>query len=371
MIDLRKLGWKCGKYKSGKDNAITDVPGVSVGHSTIITGEGELIPGKGPVRTGVTVIFPHDKNCFMEKTSAGVFVANGFGKATGIPQILETGVIETPIAITNTLNVGLVFDALVNHAISENPEIGIKTGSVSPIVTECFDGYLNDIQGRHVKEFHVLNAIKEAKKGISFGQGNIGAGTGMQVFKLKSGVGMASRQVPKVKKDSEKTYHVGALVVPNFGQFNDFLFYGMEMSSILDEKKYLPKHQDRTEVKLEGGSIIVVLATDLPLSSRQLNRISHRGALGITHTGSTLNHGSGDFIITFSSQNKVSHKNKNSFLEKTILNDNSPVMTDVFKIAVEVVQEAIYNAILSAETMVGRDNNVRIALDHSDLPEPP
>lgn len=371
MIDLRKLGWKCGKYKLGRQNAITDVPGVSVGHSTIITGKGKLIPGKGPVRTGVTVILPHNENCFTEKVPAGVFVANGFGKATGISQILETGVIETPIAITNTLNVGLVFDALVSNAISENPEIGVKTGSVSPIVTECFDGYLNDIQGRHVKEKHVLDAINRAKKGSSVEQGNIGAGTGLQVFELKSGIGMASRQIPEVKKSVEKTYHIGALVVPNFGRFNDFQFYGVEMDSLLNQKKYLPEYKNSNENKIEGGSIIVILATDLPLNSRQLNRIAHRGALGITSTGSTLNHGSGDFVFAFSTQNRVLHKNKDIFLKKTVLNDNSPVLNGVFKIAIETVQEAIYNAILSAENMVGRDDNIRIALDSSDLPEPP
>jgi D-aminopeptidase len=269
------------------------------------------------------------------------------------------------------LNVGLVFDALVSNAISENPEIGVKTGSVSPIVTECFDGYLNDIQGRHVKEKHVLDAINKAKMGSSVEQGNIGAGTGMQVFELKSGIGMASRQIPEIKKSVEETYHIGALVVPNFGRFNDFQFYGIEMVSLLNKKKYLPKHKSSNENKIEGGSIIVILATDLPLNSRQLNRIAYRGALGITRTGSTLNHGSGDFIIAFSTQNRVLHKNKDIFLKKTVLNDNSPVLNDVFKIAIEAVQEAIYNAILSAETMVGRDDNIRIALDSSDLPEPP
>jgi D-aminopeptidase len=157
MIYLRDLGWTCGSYEPGRKNAITDVPGVLIGHKTIIKDEGALIPGKGPIRTGVTMILPHERDIFREKVPAGVFVANGYGKATGISQILETGCIETPIAITNTLNVGLVFDALISHSIRNNPEIGIKTGSVSPIVTECFDGYLNDIQGRHVKESHVLH----------------------------------------------------------------------------------------------------------------------------------------------------------------------------------------------------------------------
>ncbi len=369
MINLRELGWTCGFYEPGKQNSITDVPGVLVGHSTLIEGEGQLEPGKGPIRTGITVIHPHDDNIFREKVPAGVFVANGFGKATGIPQILETGCIETPIAITNTLNVGLVFDALVSHAISENPEIGIETGSVSPVVTECFDGYLNDIQGRHVKESHVFEAIRKAKSSQRLMQGNIGAGTGMQVFELKSGVGTASRQVPKDKFNSNEEYIIGTLVIPNFGRFNDFSFYGTEMASILEKLKYIPKG-DEWVTKLGGGSIIVIIATNLPLSNHQLNRLAHRGALGIARTGSILSHHSGDFVIAFSTKNRIFHENKEPFKDERLLNENSPVLSDIFRMTIDSVQEAIYNAMLAAETMVGRDNNIRVSLDLNDLPNP-
>lgn len=369
MINLRNLGWSCGRYEPGHENAITDIPGVKVGHKTIIKGEGDLIPGEGPIRTGVTTILPHGGNIFKEKVPAGVFVANGYGKATCIPQILETGVIETPIAITNTLNVGLAFNALISNAISENPEIGVKTGSVAPIVTECFDGYLNDIQGRHVKEQHVIEAINQAKSsGVE--QGNVGAGTGMQVFELKSGVGTASRLVPNERIGSDDVYHIGALVTPNFGRFKDFNFYGTEMASILDQKKYLPKADDEWVAKLGGGSIIVVIATDLPLNGRQLNRLAHRGALGIARTGSILSHTSGDFVITFSTQNKVLHGNKDPFLKEWLLNEYSPLLSDIYRITIDLVQEAIYNAMLAAETMVGRDNNIRVSLDLADLPIP-
>ena len=368
MIDLRTLGWKCGSYEPGQKNAITDIPGVKVGHKTIIKEEGDLIPGEGPIRTGVTTILPHNGNVFKEKVPAGVFVANGYGKATGITQILETGVIETPIAITNTLNVGLVFDALVSHAIAENPEIGIKTGSVAPIVVECFDGYLNDIQGRHVKEKHVIEAINQAKSS-KVQQGNVGAGTGMQVFELKSGVGSASRIVPNERIGSEDVYHIGALVVPNFGRFKDFNFYGTEMVSILDQKKYLPKANENWVAKLGGGSIIVILATDLPLNSRQLNRLAHRGALGIARTGSILSHTSGDFVIAFSTQNKVIQGYKELFLpQKRLINESSSILSSIYRLTIDLVQEAIYNAILAAKTMVGRDNNIRVALDPDDLP---
>ncbi|MHA2244369.1 MAG: DmpA family aminopeptidase [Candidatus Hodarchaeales archaeon] len=365
------MGWLCGNYESGRKNAITDVPGVAVGHKTIIEGEGELVPGKGPIRTGVTMILPHGGNVFREKVPTGVFVANGYGKATGIPQIFETGCIETPIAITNTLNVGIVFNAMISHAISENPEIGIKTGSVAPIVTECFDGYLNDIQGRHVRESHVIEAIAKAKVSTGAKQGNIGAGTGMQVFELKSGVGTASRQVPRERYGIKEVYHVGTIVIPNFGRFKDFRFYGNEMASILEKQKYLPKGDDEWVVKLGGGSIIAIIATDLPLNSRQLNRLAHRGALGITRTGSILTHTSGDFVIAFSTQNKIIHDNKEPFLHKTLLNENSLLLSDIFRMTIDSVQEAIYNAMFAAETMVGRDNHTRIALDPNNLPRSP
>ncbi|MFW9903002.1 MAG: P1 family peptidase [Candidatus Thorarchaeota archaeon] len=367
MINLRNLGWSCGSYEPGKKNAITDVPGVKIGHKTIIEGKGDLIPGSGPIRTGVTMILPHNGNIFKEKVPAGVFVANGYGKATGIAQILETGVIETPIAITNTLNVGLVFDALISHAITETPEIGIKTGSVAPIVAECFDGYLNDIQGRHVKEKHVIEAIKQAKSS-KVEQGNVGAGTGMQVFELKSGVGTASRIIPNERIDGDNVYQIGALVVPNYGRFRDFIFYGTEMMSVLDRKKYLPKADEKWIAKLGGGSIIVVIATNLPFNSRQLNRLAHRGALGIARTGSILSHASGDFIIAFSTENKVTHENKDPFLlQKKLTNESSSVLSDIYRITIDLVQEAIYNAMLTAKTMVGRDNNIRVALDPNDL----
>ena len=368
MINLRELGWPCGFYEPGKYNSITDVPGVSVGHSTLIEGEGKLKPGKGPIRTGVTVIRPHEGNIYREKVPAGVFVANGFGKATGIPQILETGCIETPIAITNTLNVGLVFDALISNAISENPEIGITTGSVAPIVTECFDGYLNDVQGRHVREPHVLEAISKANSSTKVEQGNIGAGTGMQVFELKSGVGTASRQVPRDKHDSNEDFTIGTLVIPNFGRFKDFSFYGTEMASILEEQKYIP-NRDGWVTKLGGGSIIVIIATNLPLNNHQLNRLAHRGALGIARTGSILSHHSGDFIIAFSTKNRVTHGNKEPFKSGTLLNENSPILSDIFRMTIDSVQEAIYNAMLAAETMEGRDNHIRVSIDPHDLPK--
>ena len=370
MINLRDLGWSCGKYETGEKNAITDVPEVSVGHITLIEGNGYLVPGKGPIRTGVTVILPHGGNIFREKVPAGVFVANGFGKTTGIPQILETRYLETPIALTTTLNVGIVYDALVSFAIRNSPEIGITTGSVNPVVTECFDGYLNDIQGRHVKETHVVEAITRAKPDKLL-QGNVGAGTGMQVFGLKSGIGTASRIIPREKIDTEEPYHIGTLVLPNFGEFQDFNFYGTEMASILDQEKYFPTGDEKWMTKAGGGSIIVVIATNLPLNGHQLSRLAYRGAFGIARTGSILSHRSGDFVVAFSTQNAFVHGTQDPLIKKLLINENSPVISDIFRATIDSVQEAIYNAMLAAETLVGRDNHIRVALDLKDLPKPP
>ncbi len=369
-MNLRDLGWNCGNYSTGKDNSITDVPGVSVGHHTIIEGEGKLIPGKGPIRTGVTVIKPHEGIIYNQKVPAGVFVANGYGKSTGIPQILELGWIETPIAITNTFNVGLVYDALISYSIETNPDIGINLASCCPIVTECNDGHLNDIQGRHVKQAHVLEVLRNLDSSKQIEQGCVGAGTGMTVFSLKSGVGTASRQLKINLGRYSGTYHVGVLSVPNYGSFQDFLFYGHEMSKVLDKKKYLrPSRKKANEQKKEGGSIIVIIATDIPFSHRQLNRLARRGAMGITRTGSIMSHSSGDFIFTFSTANLVDINSSETIREEITFMDSSLLLTDVYRMTIDVVQESIYNAMLHATTMEGRDNHVNVALDVDDLPK--
>ncbi|MBA7516091.1 Beta-peptidyl aminopeptidase BapA [subsurface metagenome] len=368
MVDLRELGYNCGKYPTGKNNAITDVSGVAVGHETIIKGEGKHIIGEGPIRTGVTVILPHEGNIYADKVVTGVHIVNAYGKSTGIPQIFEMGCIETPIAITNTLNVGLVFDALVSYSISRNLEDGITPSSISPIVTECNDGFLNDIQGRHVKESHVLKAIQNAKSATKIEQGCVGAGTGMRVFGLKSGIGTASRQLNVRQTKYQKTYHIGTLVVPNYGSLQDFQFYGTRMATILDKKKYFPKAKKKRKNKISGGSIIVIIATDLPLTHRQLNRLSRRGAFGIARTGSIIGHSSGDFLFAFSTSSRIEHNPKDLFKERLFLNENNLIISDIFRMTIDAVQEAIYNAMLSAETMVGRDDNVLVALDPDDLP---
>jgi D-aminopeptidase len=372
MVDFRKLGWNCGLFPPGKKNSITDIPGVSVGHYTLNIGEGKLIPGSGPIRTGISVILPHQGNIFNNKVRAGVFVANGFGKSTGISQIQELGCIETPIAVTNTLNVGLVYDALTEYMINENPEIGITASSVSPIVAECNDGYLNDIQGRHIKTKHVFEAIQNARLSQDVEEGTVGACTGFQVFQLKSGVGTASRVLNKEILNIEEDFHIGAIVFPNYGIYDDFLFYGHKMADILDENKYFPNGRKKPSIilrKKEDGSIIVILATDIPMTSRQLNRLSKRGIVGITRTGSTMGNGSGDFIFTFSTKNQINPEKGNDILHCDFLNDYSPLMELAFRAAGEVVQEAVYKGMIAASSVVGRDNHKIVGLDIEDLPK--
>ncbi|MBN2155355.1 MAG: P1 family peptidase [Candidatus Lokiarchaeota archaeon] len=370
MVELRSLGWNCGFLPTGKTNSIIDVPGVSIGHYTIIEGKGKLTPSKGPIRTGVTIVLPHQENLFKHKVRASVHVANGFGKSTGIPQIQELGCIESPIAITGTLNVGLVYDALVEYMIQESPQIGITTGSISPVVAECNDSYLNDIQGRHVKTDHVFQAIRDAKCTTQVEEGNIGACTGFQVFQLKSGMGTASRVLDKNLVNSNKDFHIGTVVFPNFGIFEDFLFYGYRMAETLDEKKYFPKGRikPKSSAKNVHGSIIVIIATDIPMESRQLNRLSKRGINGIIRTGSSISNTSGDFIFAFSTANQISMENREPIQTCDIVNDYSSLMEYAFRAVNEMIQEAIYKGMLAATTLVGRDDHTAIGLDINDLP---
>jgi D-aminopeptidase len=355
---LRENGIIIGDLLPGKNNHLLDVPGVRVGHTTIIDGEGKLMPGKGPIRTGVTTILPHTQNIFKTKVRGGSFVMNGFGKSTGLPQLRELGVIESPIAITNTLNVGLVWDALVEWLIQINEEIGITTGSVSPIVTECFDGYLNDIQGRHVKQEHVFQALKEAENRTNLQQGIVGAGTGMRVFGLKSGIGSASREIII---DNEK-FIVGVLSVPNFGKLERLMIKGVPLGKeIAKSPQFKNEMKNHLKVK-DKGSIITIVGTNAPLTHRQLNRIARRAVVGICRTGSYVGHSSGDFIITFSTANTVQHFPKETIINQQFIIDERKGLEPIFQATIEATEESIINALFTAQTMSGRDNNVLYSL---------
>jgi D-aminopeptidase len=352
---VREFGIKPGELEPGPFNAITDVAGVLVGQTTVWWGEGPLRPGHGPARTGVTVVLPHPGNIFQEKVPAAFHVINGFGKSIGGDQISELGTIETPIALTSTLAVGRVADALVTHAIRENPGIGITTSTVNPVVGECNDGWLNDIQGRHIREEDVLAAIDGATGG-PVAEGAVGAGTGMRSYGFKAGIGTSSRRTPP----DLGGWTVGVLVLANFGSVGQLLVDGVPVGRALERER------DREP---EKGSIVTIVATDAPLLDRGLGRLARRVALGLARTGSTGGHGSGEVAIAFSTAPalRVPHEPERPLLQREILADddrgNHPGQIDaLFQAVVEATEEAVLNSLFRAETVVGRDGHVSHAL---------
>jgi len=352
----RELGLRIGEMPSGAHNAITDVPGVRVGHTTLINGNGPLHPGQGPVRTGVTIILPHSDNLFRQKVPGAVHTINGFGKACGFEEVRELGVIEAPLALTNTLNVGLVADALVQHAIRQSPEIGVRTHSVNVVVGECNDGYLNDMQGRHVRAEHVWAAIDTADSG-PVPEGAVGAGTGTSCFGWKGGVGTASRVVPATAGG----FAVGALVQSNFGRPRDLTVLGVPLG------RYLQPPDGEQRPIQEMGSIMIVLATDAPLDARQLQRVCVRATVGLARTGSHHMHGSGDFVVAFSTATRIEHEPASLTTRRIALADERQAMAGLFPAVAECVEEAILDSLCCAETMVGRDGNTRYALPGEEV----
>lgn len=340
----RELGIEIGSLQTGLWNAITDVPGVRVGHVTLVEGTGRLEPGKGPIRTGVTAIVPHSGNLFRERVTATAHIINGYGKSLGFPQLLELGELESPILLTNTLNVWSVADAVVDHIVKQNP--GVM--SVNPVVGECNDSYLNDILGRHVKATHVLEAIENADSG-AMAQGNVGAGTGMSGFGWKGGVGTASRIVSVLDRDCA----VGTLVITNTGSPADLRVDGVPVGRWL---------QPSSEQQSPAGSIMIVIATDAAFDVRQLGRLARRASFGLARMGAIASHGSGDFVIAFStaSLQELPHWQQH-FRESDI--------TLFFRAAVEAVEEAILDSLLCAETMEGRDGHVRYAIPTGEMAE--
>jgi D-aminopeptidase len=299
------------------------------------------------------VILPHDGSLFRQKVRAAVHTINGFGKVFGFEQVRELGVIESPIALTNTLNVGLVADALIEHALGQDPEIGISTaGTVNVVVGETNDGYLNDIQGRHVRAEHVQAAIDSASSGPVV-EGAVGAGTGTICFGWKGGIGTASRVLP----EEGGAYTVGALVQSNFGRPGDFVVCGVPVGRGL-------KPPPRTRPALAGkeGSIMVVLATDAPLDARQLGRLCVRAGTGLARTGSYYGHGSGDFVIAFSTAVRLDHAPPALEVMQPGVVDEGKAMFWLFPAVVESVEEAVLNSLFCAETMTGRDGHTIHAL---------
>ncbi len=365
----REAGIVIGTMPPGKYNAITDVPGVAVGHVTLVSGDGPLSPGHGPVRTGVTAILPHQGNLFRRKAPAAVDVINGFGKSTGLAQIAELGNIETPILLTNTLSVGCVWDAVVTYMIAGNPDIGIGTvGTVNPVVGECNDGYLNDIQGRHVKEEHVLAALASAATG-PVAEGCVGAGTGMSAFGWKGGIGTASRVLPEEYGD----FVVGVLLLANFGRREDLVIDGVPVGR--DLKDWTPPPEPAPpdagtggavpsgeQFDLDIGSVMVILGTDAPLTDRQLGRLARRVGMGLARTGSIAGHGSGDFVIAFANSCLQPLDFETVTYRETRVAEEGRGMGALFQATIEATEEAVVSALFAAETTEGRDGHVRYGL---------
>ena len=323
----RDMGLEIGLFRTGKWNAITDVAGVTVGHETIIENDS--------VRTGVTVIIPHEGNLYQEKVMAAVHVTNGYGKAVGFTQIEELGTIETPIALTNTLNTFLVANAIVDYMISENPDIR----SVNPVVGETNDSGLNDIRGRHVTKKHVFSAIQNAKGG-PVAEGSVGAGTGTRALGFKGGIGTASRVLP----NDVGGYTVGVLVQTNFG--GSLMINGAPVGRELKVSPFA----SRIPYDEDEGSCMIVIATDAPLSNRNLKRMAKRVDHAFGRVGAYSSNGSGDYAIIFST-----HKaNSSDGLTTTREEMKNRHMNGLFMATVEATEEAIINSLFMAETVSSR-----------------
>jgi D-aminopeptidase len=331
----REYGIKIGVLSPGKLNAITDVAGVKVGHITLIKGDS--------VRTGVTAIVPHDGNLFQQKIPAAVFVGNGFGKLTGTTQVMELGNLETPIILTNTLNVSTAMDAVIEYTLHQPGNENVR--SVNAVVGETNDGWLNDIRGRHVKKEDVLEAIAKAQTGM-VKEGNVGAGTGTICFDFKGGIGTSSR----VLSVNTGGYSVGVLVQTNFGGVLqiDGVPLGEELKQFYMQKELSGK---------PDGSCMIVVATDAPVDARNLERMAKRAIMGLAKTGGIASNGSGDYVIAFSTNSnlRVAHNSKEKAQTVTLLRNDE--MSPLFMAVIEATEEAIINSLFQAETMRGVDGH--------------
>jgi D-aminopeptidase len=337
---IRDMGIEPGILSPGKWNAITDVEGVSVGHRTLILGDS--------VRTGVTVIRPHSGNLFLDKVPAAVCVGNGFGKALGFTQIRELGNLETPVALTNTLSVFTAADALVDHTLSLPGNETVR--SVNPVAGETNDGWLNDIRGRHVKKEHVLEALAFASEG-PVEEGNVGAGTGTMCLGFKGGIGTSSRELTL----AQGGYTIGVLVQTNFGGI--LTIQGVPVGEELEN--YYSAQKSSYQV---DGSCMIVIATDAPISSRNLERLARRSFLALGRVGSFMSNGSGDYAIAFSTNTdcRIPYRYDQSVKQFPELGNDA--MSPLFLAVVEATEEAIYNSLFMAEDMKGQKGHMVRAL---------
>lgn len=349
----RDLGVVLGHMQPGPLNAITDVGDVRVGQMTLVSSD------DGPddahaVRTGVTVVVPHPGNLFRDKVVAATHVINAFGKAVGTTQIEELGSIESLIALTNTLSVGTAFDGLVDHALWQNPEIGRSTGSVNPVVGECNDSGLNDIRGRYLRPGHVLEAIGRAAPG-PVAEGAVGAGTGMTCYGWKGGIGTASRRLAA----EQGGYTVGILVLANFGRAEDLMIGGVPVGLHIR-----PQNQNAGPASRQpaSGSCVTILATDAPAASRQLGRMARRVQNGLAWTGTSGDHESGEYVFAFSTARTIPHWPDQPSLPAEELAEDGPIINALFRATAEATEEAVIDALFTADTMYGVDGHVRYGL---------
>jgi D-aminopeptidase len=375
------LGLRIGLLEPGEHDAITDVAGVQVGHTTLIRGEGRLVVGEGPVRTGVTVVVPHEDDVWTEPLFAGCHRLNGNGELTGLEWVRESGLLGGAIGITNTHSVGVVHDALVAQAARAHASDPVFWSL--PVVGETYDGALNDINGFHVTGADVDAALAAARSG-PVEQGNVGGGTGMICHEFKGGIGSASRRIPK----ADGGWTVGVLVQANYGDRELLRIDGVPVGEAIpvsdvpspwDDEARIDRYPPDARPSLGssrigpgGGSIIIVLATDAPLLPHQCERLAQRATLGLGRMGSYASHGSGDLFIAFATGNrglsrKAGERDPRTVIETRMVVDRA--ISPLFHAAVEATEAAVVNALLSAETLTGRDGITARALDHERLLE--
>jgi D-aminopeptidase len=345
---FRDLGLTLGRFAVGPLNSITDVTGVRVGHTTLIEGSGPIVTGKGPIRSGVTAVVPGE-NVFFDRVTCGSFVLNGAGELSGLTQVQEWGILETPILLTNTMSVGKVSDATVKWMTKHFPGIAQEYDVVIPVVGECDDSFLNDSVGRHIRSEHVYHAIDKATSG-KIREGSVGAGTGMVCCDFKGGIGTSSRRVTVETEHGPLTHTIGVLVLSNFGVCRNLRVDGAPIGELLeDHYNHVQKRQN------SYGSIICVVATDAPLLPNQLTRLSKRAALGIGRVGSYAAHGSGEIVFAFSTANKVPRESKCVLTKLDVLLDRG--LAGHYEAVIEATEEAILNSLCMAGDMVGAGGN--------------
>jgi len=378
-LRARELGLRIGLLDPGPLDAITDVPGVLVGHATLVEGDGPLVPGRGPVRTGVTVVVPHADDPWTEPVFAGCHRLNGNGELTGLEWVRESGFLGGVVGLTNTHSVGVVRDALVEHAAAAHSRDAVFWSL--PVVGETYDGALNDINGFHVTRAHVEAALGSATGG-EVSEGNVGGGTGMICHEFKGGIGTSSRRLA----DRDGGWTVGALVQANYGSRELLRIDGVPVGEAIPVSD-IPSAWDEMErtdgaatdagpaaasprLGAGGGSIIVILATDAPLLPHQCERLAQRASLGLGRMGSIASHGSGDLFLAFATGNRglsrtAGERDPHGTLAVRMLVDRA--ISPLFQAAVEATEAAVVNALLAARTMTGRDGITAQALPHDRL----